>query len=287
MTYTDMFRTRLPAIRFFLGRALACCAACACLLFCPVDATAAEQIKVGGTGCALGSMQLLAEAFNASNPDVTFSFVPNLGSVGSITAMKAGAISLALTSRPMKEHERRLGLAEVEYARTPFVFAVSAKSKVSAVTRKELAAIYAGTMPKWPDGTLTRIVLRPASDIDTDMVKSLSPEIARAVADAEKRPGVQVAITDQDAADDLERIPGAIGPTTLALIKSEKRTLKALQLDGKEPSARNAASGAYPYYKRLFLVSGAQRSPAVERFAAFVISPAGHKILADNGHWNP
>lgn len=279
--------SRLAAFGFHLRRALAPCAACAFLFLGSAHAAAAEQIKIGGTGCALGSMQLLAEAFSAKNPDVTFTFVPNLGSSGSITAMIAGAINIALTSRPLRENERRPGTTEIEYARTPFVLAMSTKSKVSAITRKDLAEIYAGNMPRWPDGTLARVVLRPLSDIDTDMVKSLSPEIARAVAAAQKRSGVQVSITDQDAADDLERIPGAIGPTTLALIQSEKRALKALKLDGKEASVQNAASGAYPYYKRLFLVSGDKRSPAVERFSAFVLSPAGRKILGDNGHWSP
>ncbi|WP_281420223.1 hypothetical protein [Georgfuchsia toluolica] len=40
---------------------------------------------------------------------------------------------------------------------------------------------------------------------------------------------------------------------------------------------------AYPYYKRLFFVAGAQCSPAVERFIAFAQSPGGQKILARNG----
>lgn len=232
-------------------------------------------------------MRLLAAEFSAMNPDVLITFVPNLGSSGGIAAVTAGAISLAATSRPMRENERLRGATEIEYARSPFVFAVSAKSKISAITRNQLAEIYAGNRLKWPDGTPVRIVLRPVGDVDTDMVKSLSPELARAAAEADKRSGVQVAITDQDAADDLEKIPGAIGPTTLALIKSEKRALKALKLDGKEASARNGASGAYPYYKRLFLVSGNRRLPAVERFSAFILSPAGRKILSDNGHWSP
>ncbi|TAK54514.1 MAG: hypothetical protein EPO22_15315 [Dehalococcoidia bacterium] len=98
---------------------------------------------------------------------------------------------------------------------------------------------------------------------------------------------MQFAVNDQNAANDLEKIPGAIGPSTLALIVSEKRALRALKLDGREPTLTNAASGAYPHYKRLFLVTGAKRSAAVARFIAFVQSPAGRKILAGNGHWTP
>ena len=247
----------------------------------------AEEFKVGGTGAALGTMQRLAEEFTARNPDIRVTTVPSLGSGGSIKAVVAGAIGLAVTSRPMNESERKLGAVEMEYARTPFVFAVSTRSGLNAITSGELADIYAGKMVTWADGSPVRIVLRPVSDIDTEMVRNISPAIRRGIMAAEARPGVQFSVNDQDAANDLERIPGSIGPSSLALIVSEKRALRALKLDGMEPTPRNAASGAYPYYKRLFLVTGTKRSAAVERFVAFVQSPAGRKILASNGQWTP
>ena len=267
-------------------RGRACAMALALLLGFSGGATA-EEFKVGGTGAALGTMQRLAEEFTARNPDIRVTTVPSLGSGGSIKAVIAGAIGLAVTSRPMNESERKLGAVEKEYARTPFVFAVSTKSKVSAITSAELADIYAGKMATWADGSPVRIVLRPASDIDTEMVRNISPEMRRALAVAEARPGVQFSVNDQDAANDLEKIRGAIGPSSLALIASERRALRALKLDGREPTPMNAASGAYPYYKRLFMVTGARRSAAVERFVDFAQSPAGRKILISNGQWIP
>jgi phosphate transport system substrate-binding protein len=249
--------------------------------------TAAEELKIGGTGAALGTMRLLADEFMAGNPDIRIAIVPNLGSGGGIKAVVAGAIGLSVTSRPMNEDERKLGAVEVEYARTAFVFAISSKSRVTGITSRELADIYSGKMVAWADGSPVRIVLRPAGDHDTEIVQSISPEIRRGLAAAKSRPGVRFSVTDQDAADDLERIPGAIGPSSLALIMSERRNLKALALDGKEPTPINAASGSYPYYKQLFLVTGARRPAAVERFAAFVRSPAGRKILSSNGQWIP
>lgn len=247
----------------------------------------AEEFKIGGTGTALGTMQLLAEAFTARNPDIRVMTVPSLGSAGGIKAAVTGAIGVAASSRPMNESERKLGAVETEYARTPFVFAVSTQSRLTAVTSGELADIYAGKTATWADGSPVRIVMRPASDADTEMVKNISPEIRRGLMAAEARPGAQFAVTDQDAANNLERIPGAIGPSSLALIVSERRALRVLKLDGKEPTPMNAASGTYPYYKRLFLVTGAKRSAAVERFVAFVQSPAGRKILESNGQWTP
>ena len=266
------------------GRA---CAIALALLLGYSGGAAAEEFRIGGTGAALGTMQLLADEFTATNPDVRVTTVPSLGSGGGIKAVVTGAIGLAVTSRPITETVGKLGAVEIEYARTPFVFAVSTKSKVTAITSRELADIYAGKMVTWPDRSPVRIVLRPESDIDSDIIKNISLEVRQGLAAAEARPGVRFAVNDQDAADDLEKIPGAIGPSSLALIVSEKRALRALTLDGREPTPMNAASGGYPYYKRLFLVTGAKRSPAVERFVAFVQSPAGRKILAGNGQWVP
>jgi phosphate transport system substrate-binding protein len=247
----------------------------------------AEEMKIGGTGASLGTMGLLADRFGQNNPDIKIITVPNLGSAGGIKAVDKGAIELALTSRPLNASEGALGVSQLEYARTPFVFAVATKSAVRAITREELADIYAGKTVKWPDGSAIRVVLRPPSDIDTAMVRGVSAGVGQGLSVAEKRPGVQFSVTDQDAAGDLERIPGAIGPSSLALILSERRSLRALKLDGVEPTPANAASNAYPLYKRLFFVTGAKRPPAVERFIAYVQSAEGRKILTDNGHWVP
>ena len=263
------------------------CVIALALLLASSVGTAAESLKITGSGTALGTMRLLVDEFAARNPDTDVKTLASLGSAGGIRALAAGAIDIAVTSRPMNESERRLGAIEIEYARTPLVFAVSADSKVTAISSSELADIYVGKLVTWPDGSAVRIVLRPAFDSDTEIVKNISPEIRQGLVAAEARPGVRFALTDQDAADDLEKIPGAIGPISLAVIASEKRALRALKLDGTEPTPMNAASGAYPHYKRLFLVTGARPSTAVERFVVFVQSATGQKIIASNGQWIP
>jgi phosphate transport system substrate-binding protein len=267
-------------------RERACIAALA-LLLVSFGAVAAEEFKIGGTGAAFGTMRLLAEAFNAGNSDIRITIAPNLGTSGGVKAVVSGSIGLAVSSRPMNDSERKLGAVETEYARTPFVFAVSTKSSVTAITSTELAKLYAGEMMVWPNGKPIRIVLRPTSDVDSEMVRTISPAIGRGLAAAMARPGMPVSATDQDAADAIEGFPGAVGPSSLAVIVSEKRAIRALKLDGRDPTLINAASGAYPYYKRLFFVTATQRPAAASRFLAFVQSPAGRRILEGNGQWIP
>lgn len=268
-----------------LGRAIALAAALCIGL--ASTAAPAEELKIGGTGNALGTMQRLADAFVQQNPEMKVTVLPSLGSSGAIKAVPQGAIDIGLSSRPLTDEERQRGAISVEYARTPLVFAVPTASKVTAVTIEQIADIYAGRLMNWPDGGPPRPVLRQPGDDNTRQVRNISPALDQAITVAEQRSGLPFAVTDQDAADKIGSIPGAIGVTTLALILSENRPLRPLQLDGVEPTAANAASGRYPHHKRLFLITLAEPSATVQRFTAFMRSPPGREILTDTGHWIP
>lgn len=262
----------------------------ACFLFASAGRAAdqadlvATRIRIGGSGGPLEGMRLLGEAFKKIHPQTTVVIVPSLGSGGGIKALRAEAIDLAVTSRPLKEAERSPDLIATSYARTPFVFATAWHSNLSAITTAELVGIYAGERKTWPDGRPLRLVLRPETESDTDIVKSLSPEMNQAVKAALDRDGMIVALADKANADKLESIPGAIGATTLAQIISEKRALQPLVLNGVTPSLAALAEGKYPYYKTFFMVTGPKTSPLTHQFTLFVRSAAGREILEKNGH---
>jgi len=107
------------------------------------------------------------------------------------------------------------------------------------------------------------------------------------MAEAQERPGLLFAVTDQECATALEKHPGSFGPSTLGQILSEKRKLKALRIDDVEPSASALAGGSYPYYKPLFIVTTSKTPDAARRFIAFVQSKAGRYILSQTGHAVP
>lgn len=251
------------------------------------EAAAEEGIKIGGTGNALGTMRLLGDAFGKQNPDLKVTVLPSVGTSGAIKAVPRGAIDIGLSSRPLTEEERKSGAIATEYARTPLVFAVSTKSRVRSLTLDQVADIYSGKMVNWPDGSQIRPVLRQVGDDNTRQIKHMSPALDKALSAAEQRPGMPFATTDQEAADKTETILGALGAMTLGLITSEQRQLRALTLDGVEPTVSNAASGKYPHVKRIFLVTRSDPSAAVKRFIAFMQSPAGRDILIRAGNWIP
>jgi len=152
-------------------------------------------------------------------------------------------------------------------------------------TVDQLARLYAGETTTWPDGTPVRLVLRPETDSDTNLVKAMSPAMDKAMAAAHARPGMNVAVTDQDGADAQEKTPGSLGTSTLALILAEQRKLTVLNLNGVKPAVKTVADGSYPYYKTQILVLGPKASPAARDFADFVRSPAAARVLEETGHW--
>ncbi len=252
------------------------------LIFC-FSASAAEVLEVGGTGSALGTMRLLGAAFEKINPGVKVHVQPSMGSSGAIRAVSKGALDIGLVSRPLQNDETGLNLSVIAYAKTPFILAAGRKVPVDELQLDELARIFRGEQLHWPKGERIRPVLRPETETDTELAKNLSPGMRAAMDAARLRPGMIVALTDQDCLETIEKTPGALGFSTLAQVTAEKHGAKILALDGVVPSTDALASGAYPYAKTLSLVTrpvpvggGAQ----VHRFHSF---PRGGKSASSRG----
>jgi phosphate transport system substrate-binding protein len=244
---------------------------------------AAETIRISGSGGAIATIRLLAEAYKRIHPDVRILIPPSMGSSGGVKAVLAGKLDIGLCARPLTAEESSHGVVHTTYARTPYVFGVNSSVVSAGLTLAEVAEIYAGTRTRWENGSRIRLVLRPRADSDTPVLKRMSPAMSEALEAALSREGMIVGMTDQDAADLIQKIPGAIGGTTLALVISEKRPIRVLPIDGIAPSARNLADGSYPYGKPFCMATMKHSRAAVRGFIDFVRSPAGAAILAKNG----
>ncbi len=241
-------------------------------------------LKIGGTGAALATINQVAAAFEKKHAGVRFVIPPSLGSTGGIKAVIAGALDLGLSSRPLTESERRQGAVALEYGRSPLLLVTSHKDAGVSFTLKQVAALYAVEARKFPDGTPMRLVIRPEYDVDTILIRSFSPEMDQAVQTAMSRQGMILAPTDQENADDLERIYGAIGWMSQAQMLAEKRVVSPLVLENIKPTVENLTSGRYPFFKPFFVVTRGRPSPLAASFLEFLTSAEGRAILLKTGH---
>ena len=209
-------------------------------------AHAAETLRIGGTGSALGGMQRLADAFKSQHPDIDVIVLPSLGSGGGIKALIAGKIELGISARPLNAEETAAGLVEREYARTPLVFATRLDTAADGVTLAQLAAAYRGDLATWPDGSRLRLVMRPASEADTAFLRTLSPEMDKAVDAAISRDDLFVAINDQDNAKALEDIRGSLGVISVGQMLLGEPDAEAADARRQGRDDRSAARGDLP-----------------------------------------
>lgn len=259
-------------------------AAVDCLTAQPVLAD--EKLMLGGSGNALGSMKLLGSAFEKTHPGITVVMLPSLGSSGGIKAVSKGTIDIGLSGRPLTDDEKKLELDITEYAKSPLVFAVKSGSPLSALSKNDYIKILKGDPAIGSSGLRVRPILRPMHDAEVLLLGSVFPDIAEAMVQAtSSRKDVTIALTAQETADLIEKIPGAIGFSTLNLIRSENRQMKVLPFDGVAPSAAAIANGSYPLLMDFYLVTKRNPPERVREFIEFARSEPGKRLLEESGNF--
>jgi phosphate transport system substrate-binding protein len=245
---------------------------------------AEEVITIGGAGSTLGSMKLLAAAFEKKYPGTRVNVLPSIGSIGGIAAVSRGGVDIGLLGRPLNDKERRLGLSVVEYARTPLVFVTREDINVSNLSTQEIIKILRGDTKTWPNGEHIRLILRQPTESNAISVREISPEMSKAMDTAMSRPWRVIALTDQETTSLVEKTPGAFSFCSLAQIIFEKRKIRALSYNGINPLLNKSVNDLYPIFKTHSMLTKPNLSLKVKKFIDFVKSPKGKKILNESGN---
>jgi len=251
--------------------------------FCVLIPLKAESLLIGGSGADLGVFKQLAREFSKQYPSFKIKVLPSMGSSGGIKALQHNKIDLALTSRQLRPNENTPDITVRHYASTPLVFVVAANSSQTSISRDQVNKIYSDESRQWSDGSALRVILRPLNDSDTKVLMQVMSDCEACLRQIYQRKGVPVAVTDQESADMVARVPGAIGTSTLALVLGENKPLKALQLDGVMPSAETLKNTSYPMHKDLYLVFK-PGNKKLQKFIEYIYSEPAQLILKNTGH---
>ncbi|WP_372981969.1 PstS family phosphate ABC transporter substrate-binding protein [Marinobacter sediminum] len=240
-------------------------------------------LYVGGTGASIGILKILTEAYEQHYPSVKTVVFPSLGSGGGIKALEADKLTVSFSSRALKDEERERGLNATFMLRTPLVMAAHPHIDRETITVEQIASMLSGDVTTWDDGTLVRPVLRPLKDADTRILMGLDDRVHDAMLAAHERIGKNVAATDSHAADELESIEGALGVTSLVLVRAENRRINVLSLEGVSPTLENLESGQYPIEKTIYAVTRPNSSELADSFLAFLKSDKARELILANG----
>ena len=255
---------------------------CACVLGW---SQGTQTIRVNGTGSGITLLKPIAEAYRRAHPDVRIDLGKPLGSSGAIKALLAGAVDIAISSKPLGPEDSAKGARLRAYGKTPLALVAEAEVPVADLTTRQLEDVLAGRMTRWPQGTPLRLVLRPEGDSDTQILRAFSPAMNQAMSLAQARPGMLLAVTDPEATVLISRTQGACGASGLASVLGDGFPLKILSFNGVSPTPAALANGTYPFAKDLHVVITARTSEAALAFVDFLYSPQGRALAQTAGVW--
>jgi phosphate transport system substrate-binding protein len=272
--------------RHGMRTAVAAVGTAAWLVLCgPGPAAASEGVRINGSGSALDFMTPLLEAYSAAHPGERFHVSPPLGSSGAVKALLAGALDLAVMSRPLLPEEEARGARAREYGRTPLLIVTHAGVSRRDVTTAELVEIWSGRVAQWGDGERIRPVLRPESESNTKILCALSPGMREADAAARRHPWALVAVTDPEAIELITTIRGSIGAATLNSALVQEWPFNRLSLDGVEGTLEALAQGRYPLAKPVIFVTGPASRRTAHAIVEFAFTAAGRAVAERAGVW--
>lgn len=216
----------------------------------------------------------LGEAFMEAEPDVTFTYNPT-GSGSGIQAVSEGRCDIGLSSRALKDEEIESGLVETTLALDGIAIIVHPDNPVTDLDVETIAKIYTGEITDWTDvgGEAGEIVLigREAGSGTRDGFESITE-----TEDACKYR--QELTSTGDVITTVSQNPNAIGYASLAAVGD---TVKALAVDGVEPTEETVMDGSYVVQRPFVLVTreDEELSDVAQAFFDFALSEDSAEII--------
>ena len=216
----------------------------------------------------------LGEAFMEAEPDVTFTYNPT-GSGSGIQAVSEGRCDIGLSSRALKDEEIESGLVGTTLALDGIAIIVHPDNPVTDLDVETIAKIYTGEITDWTDvgGEAGEIVLigREAGSGTRDGFESITE-----TEDACKYR--QELTSTGDVITTVSQNPNAIGYASLAAVGD---TVKALAVDGVEPTEETVMDGSYVVQRPFVLVTreDEELSDVAQAFFDFALSEDSAEII--------
>lgn len=244
----------------------------------------AGSVVIKGSTTVLPIAQKAAEDFMKIRPDVNIS-VSGGGSGNGIKAIIDGTTDIASASRFIKDKEVKLaGAKDVlpvphRVALDCVVPVVHAGNPTMAVSKEQLKDIYMGKITSWK---AFWGVDKPIVVISRDTSSGTYEVWNEKILDGEKvTPKALLQASNGAVAQAVAKNKYAIGYIGIGYMTPE---VKPLKVDGVEASVTTALNGTYPVSRALFMFTNGWPEGDVMSFINFVVSPAGQKIVKEEGY---
>lgn len=259
-----MGRIRTPAVQALLMTAVILLTAC--------REDSAIRLALEGSTSMQKMMQEMADAYMASHTHITVEYTGS-GSSAGIRAAIAGTANIGAVSRVVMEEELNQGLQAIHIAWDAIAVIVHPSNSVQGLTSEQVARIYKKEITNWsevggPDLKIVVITRDPASGTREafEALFGIREEV-QADQEAAKTGETLIAVAQN---------PHAIGYVSLNYVR---KGVRAVRIDGTEPSAENALNGSYEIRRPLMIVTKGDPDAYEQDFIDFMFSEEGRAVI--------
>ncbi len=226
-----------------------------------------------------------AEAFE-KKAKIKFAAIDISGSGKGIQAVLEGKTPLAGASRPLKPGEKKQKLIGTVIGYDAIAVFVHRDNPVTSLTKEQLKGIFAGEITNWKQVGGKDAPITPNVEILTGKRATIEMFQEMVLDGAAYGRGFKEIDLPRDQIIDLADNPNGICTVSLGLLAAVPADLRgkvrAVSVNGTEPSDNNIRSGAYLISRPLLLVTNGLPKGAVKEFVDFMLSPEGQAIVAKN-----
>lgn len=248
------------------------------------DKGVAGGVTVEGSDTLVKMSASWAEEVTEVHPDLMVS-VKGGGSGVGIAALVNGTVDFATASREIKDSEvealKAAGkeVTEHEVAKDGIAVITNKNNAVAGLTAAQLKDIYMGTITNWKDvGGADKAIVVVSRDSASGTYEFFKEHIVGK--DNEMAPSTILLASNQAILDEVGKNDAAIGFCGVGYAND---TVKIIELDGVAASVASVMDGSYELSRGLYMYSAGDLTPAMQAFLDFVMSPAGQKIVEDEG----
>jgi phosphate transport system substrate-binding protein len=235
------------------------------------ESRGANRLNVSGSTTILPIAEQAAEQFHKLHPETSV-LVSGLGSSAGIEAVSAGTADIGTSSRDLKPEEKGLGLVDSPIAYDGIAVIVSPSNPVDALTMQQLQDIFAGKITNWKQvGGQDR----PIDLVNRDEASGTREAFNKIVMKgATFDPRAAVLPGTGQVRDVVARAPGAIGYISIGFVEPRFTSVmvKALSIDGVQPTDANIANKTYPIGRVLHFFTKGEPSGLTKQFIDYVLS---------------
>ena len=249
------------------------------------EAKNAQSADLSGAISMVGSTSMekfanaLSESFMEKYPNVTVT-AEFVGSGAGIEAVSNGTADIGNSSRNLKDEEKAGGVAENIVAIDGIAVVVDGANTVEDLTKQQLSDIYEGKITNWKDagGNDAPIVVvgrESGSGTRSAFEELLKLEdICKYSNELDSTGAVMAKVAST---------PGAIGYVSLDVLDD---TVKAVKLEGAEPTEENIKAGSY-FLSRPFVMATkgeiSEQNDLVKALFDYIYSEEGAEIVKSVG----